>query len=267
MRVLARWLGWCLLVGLLARTGRAHAEQLIELRLPSPPHAPGDAPDVIVHVPSRIDAKAPIHWLVVLHGYSSCARTLMASGAVPCERGRRPERGYGLARVHEQAQGNTLLIVPQLAYLARDPHAPRFEQPGGFARFVRELAALIAPAVGTGAPASFTLLAHSAGYAAAAAILSDDTSAGDVRNLVLFDALYARWDVFARWYKTSAQHHLFSLHTRDPDTTRGNQRLSALLRGANGARDNLHIEAVATPHRDVPERHLAEVLRALFPAL
>lgn len=264
MRVHAGLLGWCLIVGLVAHANGARAEQLLELRLSSPPHAPGDAPDVIVHIPSRLDPKAPIHWLVMLHGYSSCARALMASGAVPCERGRRPQRGYGLARIHEVAHSNSLLIVPQLAYLARDSHAPRFEREGGFVDFVRELRALLADHVGASAPASLSLFAHSAGYAAAAAILGDASSAIDVRNLVLFDALYARWDVFARWLKASAEHRLISLHTHDRDTTQGNQRLSALLRGAASARANLRVEAVATPHRDVPERHLAEVLRALF---
>jgi hypothetical protein len=264
MRVRAGFWGWWLLVGLLTHVNDARAEQLLELRLAGPPHAPGDAPDVIVHIPSRLDPKAPIHWLVLLHGYSSCARALMASGAVPCERGRRPQRGYGLARVHEEARSNSLLIVPQLAYLARDSHAPRFEREGGFADFVRELRTLLSARVGTSAPASFSLLAHSAGYAAAAAILADPRNAIDARNLVLFDALYARWDVFARWLKASSDRRLISLHTHDRDTTQGNQRLSALLRGATATRARLRIQAVATPHRDVPERHLPEVLRELF---
>ena len=34
----------------------ARADQLIEARLASGPHPPGDAPDVIVHVPSHFDA-------------------------------------------------------------------------------------------------------------------------------------------------------------------------------------------------------------------
>ena len=263
-------LGWLLAAWLVGRTAPGHAQELLELRLSGGPHAPADAPDVIVHVPRRLDPRAPVHWLIFLHGFNSCTRALVASEATPCEQGGPAHRGYGLAALHEQAHSNTLLIVPQLAFLARDSHAPRFEQPGGFARFVAELRAqLRARPGGERAPASISLLAHSAGYRAAAEILLDgESSAIEVRNVVLFDALYAHWDVFAHWLGAAAGRHLISLHTHSSDTTQGNRKLAALASGGKrgSAVPGLTIERVDTPHRAVPERHLLAVLEELFPA-
>jgi hypothetical protein len=263
-------LGWLLAAWLVALSAPGHAQELLELRLSSGPHAPSDAPDVIVHVPRRLDPRAPVHWLIFLHGFNSCTRALVASEPTPCEQGGPVQRGYGLAALHEQAHSNTLLIVPQLAFLARESRAPRFEQPGGFARFVAELRTqLRARPGGERAPASISLLAHSAGYHAAAEILRDDESGAiAVRNVVLFDALYAHWDVFAHWLGAAPDRHLISLHTHASDTTRGNRKLAALASaGRHGAAvPGLTIERVDTPHRAVPERHLLEVLEELFPA-
>lgn len=252
-------------LGLGVRPRVARADQRLEFRLASEPHAPIGAPDVVVHVPSRVDTRAPLHWLIFLHGFSSCARALVAEGEVVCQDGGKPQRGYGLGAVHERAQGNTLLIVPQLAFLTRDARAHRFQERDGFARFVTELRGLLTPALRSQAkPASITLLAHSAGYHAASCIVSEQGSS-DVRNVVLFDALYAHWDVFARWLEASPTHRLISLHTHDRDTTAGNRKLAALLRQAQpAASERLYIERVDTPHRMVPERHLESVLSMLF---
>jgi hypothetical protein len=244
-------------------SANVRAQQLLEFRLATGPHAPGDAPDVVVHVPSRLDAKAQVHWLIMLHGFSSCARVLMGSDKVACQSGGPTQHGYGLARIHEAAASNSLLIVPQLAYLKRDAHAPRFEQRGGFSSFVRELRSLLkGVADPKQAPASITLLAHSAGYAAAAAILQDSAAfdQSEVKNLVLFDALYARWDVFARWLAAGTGRRIISLHTHNRDTSFGNEQLARLLRGVPG----LRIELVDTRHRDIPEQQLAVILRELF---
>lgn len=258
------WTVCWLVLGLapLASTS-ARAEETLELRLASDPHAPGAAPDVVVHVPARLDPAKPVHWLVFLHGFSSCAHALVAADPAFCQRGVRAPHGYGLGKLHERAHTNTLLIVPQLAYLTRDARAPRFEQSGGFSAFVIEVRDQLAQKLGQSlAPASISLLAHSAGYRAAAAILGDPSTPKQLLNLVLFDALYAHWDVFARWLLAAKERRILSFHTADRSTTLGNRKLEALV----GRGGQLRIVRVDTPHRAVPERHLAEVLAALFDA-
>jgi hypothetical protein len=256
------------------------ADQLLEARLSSAPHPPGDAPDVIVHVPTHFDASRPFDVVVFLHGFSSCARAIAASGAAACTRDGEAQRGYGLSAAHERAHTNTLLVVPQLAFLARRADAPRFERTGGFDAMLAEL--LRGPLRGlTGdvrepAQLHVTLVAHSAGYRASAAILDDGQRKANVTQLVLLDALYASWDVFARWARAERGRRIVSLFTHDPKTTRGNRQLAAALGARIEVRDFAQLEQrlgrggsvsarVPAPHALLPERYLEPLLRRLFP--
>jgi hypothetical protein len=263
--VFAALLAW----GACAQSVRADA--LIELRLASAPHAPADAPDVIVHVPTRIAAQKPLHVLIFLHGFSSCARALMASEPVPCAAGEAATgRAYQLAKIHEGATANSILLVPQLAWLARDANAPRFATDGGFDAFLKDVRSQLAGRLDARAPlASVTLIAHSAGYRAAATILMDPLRKTPITNVVLFDALYAQWDVFAAFALAAPEHRLISLYTHDRSTTRGNRNLAELVRrekkrDPTRALGQLSQERIDTPHGLIPTRHLAEVLETLF---
>jgi hypothetical protein len=257
-----------------AQVRHAFAEELIELRLMTEPHAPDGAPDVIVHIPTRFAAEKPVHVLVFLHGFSSCARALVAAEPTACTAGAEPEkRAYKLAQLHEQASSNSILLVPQLAFLARDASAPRFAASGGFDAFLQDVRSQLAAQLPLSVPlASVTLIAHSAGYKAAATILADPTLKAPIMNVALFDALYAHWDVFAAFVRKGPQHRLISLYTRDRATTRGNKNLAALLHvskkdrkeSEQPARGSLEQEQVDTPHGLIPTRHFAGLLQALF---
>jgi hypothetical protein len=259
----------------------AAAERLIEARLSTPPHPPGDAPDVIVHVPSHFDGARPFDLVVFLHGFSSCARAIVARGAAACTRGGSAQRGYGLAAAHERAHTNTLLIVPQLAFLARRAEAPRFASGGGFDAMLRELLDgplrdVTGPGHGVEQLHGVTLVAHSAGYRASAEILADPRRRANVTQLVLLDALYAGWDVFAAWARAERSRRIVSLFTHDPKTTLGNRRLAAALGSRIEVRDFAQLEQrlarpgsvstrVSTAHSQLPERYLEALLRRLFP--
>lgn len=253
----------------------ARAEQLLELELSAPPHAPADAPDVMVHVPSRFSVTQPVELLIFLHGFSCCTRALLATEKTACTRGGALQHGYGLAALHERAHGNTLLVVPQLAFLQRRAGSPRFDRAGGFDAFLKDLLARLRSPLGASpAVAGITLLAHSAGYKSAAQILRDRASVNIPNGLVLFDALYANWDIFAHWLGAAPGRRLISLYTRDAQTRLGNRQLQQALRqaarGAGGEATRHSLDArllvaeVPTAHRLVPARHLLPTLRALF---
>jgi len=259
-----------------ARHGTSRAEApgtLRALRMPDAPHAPGSAPDLMVHVQSQRDARRPLDVVVFLHGFSCCAQALVADAERPCADDGSRGQAYGLAQRHADARTNSVLIVPQLAYLARDARAPRFSRPGGFDAV---LAAALGPVDGAPTLGRVLLVAHSAGYRAALDILRDRTRHTPVYGVLLLDALYAGWDVFAGF--VSAQGGggaLVSLHTAEARTTAGNAALLARL-GARGVRLleaelAAHVQAgrglvsaVRVPHGKLPERYFTPLVRALL---
>lgn len=247
---------------------------------------PAGAPTAVVHAPGGLDLAQPLDLVVFLHGWSGCARVLASAGAVPCRDGERARAGWGLAAEHARSGARSLFVVSQLAFMVRHGRAGRFAEPGFALRYFE---ALVREAVERHFPGSsprlgaLTLVAHSAGYESAAAILVHGEIATRVRHVVLFDALYAQGDVFADWLASAPDgSRLVSLYTGRASTFRESQRMARALasRLGEGAvavdpegslEDAIRAHRVvvaraASGHGAVPKTHLAEVLRALSPA-
>ncbi len=246
---------------------------------------PDGVADAVVHVPDGFDPRPPVHVVVLLHGWSCCAEGFV--GTTRCGPRDPAPRGWGVARHHDRAGTNTVLLAPQLALLERDSSPGRFAESGFFRSWLDEiLEGALSRRLGTrlaaGDLGSVTLVAHSAGYQTALAIL--DRGEVPVTNVVLLDALYSGTERFVAWLAAPARadapsRHLVSVHTR----LRSTSRQSALL--ARLARARLGRAAVATPpiaalrravsthaavvtetpfgHGEVPARHLSEILGAL----
>jgi hypothetical protein len=150
---------------------------------------------VIVFVPAhfRFWDEEGISVLVHFHGHNTTA-----------------DRALKTHELREQladSQQNALLVVPQLAVMAADSSCGKLDAPGGLARLLSEVVTATAReghiTLGdTGFPedaaiGTVCVSAHSGGYHAAASVLR----AGDVdiREVYLFDALYAEADTFRDW--------------------------------------------------------------------
>jgi hypothetical protein len=259
----------------------AHAApaRVHELRLSTGPHPPGDAPDVVAHVASRLDATRPLELVVFLHGFDCCARSLVGSEPVACRSGEPPHRAWDLAAIHERSGAGSILVVPQLAYKARTSQGHRFTRRGSFDAMVGEL--LAGPLRAELGPKTLadvrgvTLVAHSGGYGALVPILRDETRQLKVHSVVMLDALYAGWSELAHWLLATPDARLVSLHTAQADTVQGNENLARLVRERAPQRE-LHgsvedsvaaapvlIARVKTAHGAIPGVHLADVLRGL----
>jgi len=241
-----------------------------------------DAPEAIAHVPEGVDVHGPVALVILLHGYSGCARVLASSAPeARCRARDQPEPGFGWAAAHESAHTRSVLLIPQLAWRARDGSSGRFTIAGEAARMVDEsLAALSSTLGGTlthETVDSITIAAHSAAFETTLAILRHGGLSA--RNVVLFDALYAGGSSFLDWVTAGTDEDprtLVSLAT----TGRTWTRTQAL------ARDARRHATVVTPdswpttlpdsvarrvigaqvhvlHHDVPSRYLAETLQAL----
>lgn len=243
------------------------------------------APSAIVHAPRGFDARAPLHLVVFLHGYNGCVNVLMGQGESRCKP-KAPERdGWDLGSHHDAASTNTLFVVPQLAFLQRNGAPGAFGKRGGFRAFLEELLSdtLVRELGGRRTlrdVASITLIAHSAGYQTALAIAELGGVRGQLKAIVLLDALYAETDRYARVVETLTPRGLrfVSLYLARGTPRTESQRLYRRLKRSLGP----VVEEVETadlaravaskqvvfalgkpPHRLLPQSHLSELLRAL----
>ncbi len=243
-----------------------------------------DAPEAIAHVPEGLDASGPVALVVMLHGYSGCARVLASHAPdAQCRPRDRAEPGFGWADAHEAAGTRSVLLIPQLAWRARDGSPQRLTIAGEAARMIDESLAALAPVLGATLThrtvASITIAAHSAAFETTLAILRHGGI--EVRNVVLFDALYSGGPAFLDWAAGGTEGRprtLVSLATGGRTWTRTEALLADARRRAPEAvfaptawpagfpppGPRLVVGArIRVPHHDVPARTLAETLRAL----
>ncbi len=256
-------------------------------------HHPG-VPDAVVHG-RRLAPTAAVDVVVFLHGFGGCALAQASSLPVDCGPGHDRVPGRGLAREHARAGGDSLLVVPQLALMRRDGSPGRFARRGGFAGFLREvlddsLAAELGPDA-FGRLRRIALVAHSAGYQTALAILRGGDLSGRITDVVLLDALYGGTDAFAAWVAADARRRLISLHGASGKPARNTgvllrrlqrrgvsvqrlpgERLARLPTRPSGARQagfelppaRALAARLSTPHGRYAQEHLGRLVRLLF---
>jgi hypothetical protein len=256
-----------------------------EAELSSAPHHVPSEPNVGVHVPAGFDATAPLHLVVYLHGLRGCLPVLMGEGSTRCDASSAPQLGWNLGAHHDAAGTNTIFVVPRLYYDKRGGQPGAFNKPGGFRTFLSDLltgplSSRLGRRYTRDGIASVTLVAHSAGYEATIAILDRGEVDGLVRAVVLFDALYAFEERYARYALAHADQglRLVALHLRGKPARNGSALHKRLLRALGPERvastNTRELKATIAqrpfvfaqgrgPHAQVPQHHLAEVLSAL----
>jgi hypothetical protein len=268
----------------------ARAQWTERVRVPHAAYAVENAPSALVHAPARFDPAPPLHLVVFLHGLMGCAEVLMNPGRLACQPGGQPYDGWDLARAHDAADRNTLLIIPQLAFMRRDGRPGCFGKKGCFRAFLAELLDALPRGRLPGRRtlndvASIALVAHSAGYRTALAITKQGEVAALVRDVVLLDALYGEVEGFLSWIAAgnNAAAHLVSLHIGRGAPARNSAWLLRATRRKVGADrvteldersdgpdfrpalrdDRVIVARVKGPHKLVPETYLTGLLKAL----
>lgn len=256
-----------------------------EAELASAPHHVPSVPNVSVHVPAGFDAASPLHLVVFVHGLRGCLPVLMGRGSTRCEAGSAPQLGWDLGTHHDAAGTNTVFVVPRLDYDKRGGQPGAFGRAGGFGAFLSDLltgplSTRLGRSYTKDSVASITLVAHSAGYETTIAILERGEVDGLVRAVVLFDALYAFEERYARYALAHADQglRLVAIHLRGKPARNGQQLHKRLLRAlgpervassnarqlkADVAQRPFVFAQGRGPHGQVPQHHLAEVLGAL----
>lgn len=247
-------------------------------------HAAEEAPTVVVHAPPGFDPSQPLQLVLFLHGWNGCAAVLESATAIACrpQRSGAPRhRGWGLSAEHDAAGTNSLFIIPQLAFLERDGDAGRFGERGFFIAFLDELLGEpLAHRLG-GRRSSrdverVILVAHSAGFETALAILRRSGGGEMTSAVVLFDALYAAPALFADWVEGDDSRRIISLHGGSGLTGRFSRQLGRALRASLGeeavavdpggslaqaiSTHRVVVQQTGVGHGAIPGHYLTEVL-------
>jgi hypothetical protein len=140
---------------------------------------------------------------------------------------------YKLIEQLVNSKRNAVLIVPQGPRNAPDSFGGKLEDPDGFRRFMDEVVATLREK-STLRKKRFTvgqiiLSGHSGGYEVISSIVDCGGLSDHVREVWLFDALYARTDKFLSWFDT--QHgRLLDIYTEHGGTRGETERLMATLK-------------------------------------
>jgi hypothetical protein len=147
---------------------------------------------VLLHIPAKFDIRKPGVIVVFFHGH----------GAI-LERDLRDRQA--LPEQISASAANAVLVAPQFAVNAADSNPGRFQEPGGFTRFLNEAAVHLSILHGDQRTLRdfqkmpVILVSYSGGYRAAALSITRGDSENRVKGVVLLDSLYGEAENFEKW--------------------------------------------------------------------
>ncbi len=141
---------------------------------------------------------------------------------------------YKLIEQFVNSGRNAILIVPQGPYDAPDSFGGKLEDENGFKRFMGDVVTTLRErgVIRTGAIGNIILSGHSGGYQVISSIVARGGLSEYVKEVWLFDALYARTDKFMDWYKHYPGRRLIDIYTLHGGTKEETEKLIASLKTA-----------------------------------
>jgi hypothetical protein len=174
---------------------------------------------VAIFIPKGFRETGTIDFIVHFHGWQNNVEGVLGQ--------------YKLIEQLMASGRNAVLVVPQGPLSAPDSFGGKLEDPDGFKRFmadvkeiVRQKSALKKKDFALG---QIVLSGHSGGYEVISAIVDCGGLTGQVREVWLFDALYAQTDKFLAWI--DKQHGRFiDIYTERGGTKARTEELMAMLK-------------------------------------
>jgi hypothetical protein len=174
---------------------------------------------VAIFIPKGFRETGHIDFVVHFHGWQNNVETVLGR--------------YQLIEQLVASRRNAVLVVPQGPCNAPDSFGGKLEDPDGFARFMKEVADTLR-SKSTLKLKPFTLggivlSGHSGGYQVISSILDRGGLTGQVKEVWLFDALYAQTDTFLAWCEKS-HGRLINPYTEHGGTKGETEQLMANLK-------------------------------------
>ena len=144
---------------------------------------------VAVFIPKGFRETGKIDFVVHFHGWKNNVEGVLGQ--------------YQLIEQLMASGRNAVLVVPQGPHNAPDSFGGKLEDPGGFKRFMEDVMQTLQQKSGLNkkdlALGQIVLSGHSGGYEVISAILDRGGLTDHVKEVWLFDALYAQTDKFLAW--------------------------------------------------------------------
>lgn len=172
---------------------------------------------VAIFIPRGFRADRPVDVVIHFHGWgNSVAGTLQR---------------FAVIEQFTASGRNAVLVVPEGPREASDSGGGKLEDPGGFARFIAEIQSALTTTVrlGSNLPIGKIILSgHSGGYRVMAAIVERGGLSEKIREVWLFDALYAESDKFLKWADHPSR-RLLNIYTDGGGTKDNTEAMMKLL--------------------------------------
>lgn len=174
---------------------------------------------VAIFIPKGFSQNGRVDVVVHFHGWKNHVESVL--------------RHYQLIEQLVASRRNAVLVVPQGPCDAPDSFGGKLEDPGGFARLIQEVCerlqqspAMRLKSVTVG---NIILSGHSGGYQVISSILDRGGLIGQVKEVWLFDALYARTDKFLAWWEKS-RGRLINIYTEHGGTKPPTEQMMGMLK-------------------------------------
>lgn len=160
---------------------------------------------VLLHIPAKFDLRKPGVIVVYFHGHGAILERDIR------DRQQLPEQVSA-------SVANAVLVAPQFAVNAADSNPGRFQEPGGFTRFLNEAATHLAILHGDQRTLRYfqslpvILISYSGGYRAAALTITRGDTEKRVKGVVLLDSLYGEMEKFESWIMSDRKRFFVSTY-------------------------------------------------------
>jgi len=147
---------------------------------------------VVIFIPKDFRAGKQLNFVVHFHGWGNHVSSVLHQ--------------HQLIKQFAESGRNAVLVVPQGPRDASDSSGGKLEDPDGFKRFMDEARTTLRTGAGgqglsKAKIGKIILSGHSGGYRAIAFILAQGGLTDHVREVWLFDGLYAQTDKFRNWFE------------------------------------------------------------------
>ncbi len=196
---------------------RAEGHQYKEQFFPAKEHYSDST--VAIFIPKGFHESGKVDFIVHFHGWKNHVERVLEQ--------------YKLIEQLIESRRNAVLVIPQGPRDASDSFGGKLEDPEGFKRFMAEVAETLRQISGLKnkdfALGQIVLSGHSGGYQVISAIVDHGGLTERVREVWLFDALYAQTSRFLTWIDRK-QGRFVDIYTEHGGTKAETERLMATLK-------------------------------------